>query len=137
MSHTNDLILSDLRENGITPSKSNDLYQEEVQSWLWFHLGELLIWNCDPNCHCHDSWVQKTSYSFEQYAKDIWAASKGSYRNIQVKNKVWLGTPIKFPDIVECECMDESGFADHVVEVKLIRIFLFNILFLIKFMMKY
>ena len=127
MSHTNDLILSDLREIRITPSKSNDSYQEDVQNWLLCHLELLGIWNGNPGCHCHDSWVQETSFSFEKYAKDIWAASKGSYRNIQVKNKVWLGTPIKFPDIVQCECMDESGFADDVVEVKLICILLFNI----------
>ena len=115
MSHTNGLILSELRDVGITPLKA-DCYESDVQCWLWSYLGDLGIWNGNPHCHCHNSWVQETAFSFQKYAKDIWEKSKSSYKTILTKNKVWLDTSITFPAAIECECMDESGIAD--IEVK-------------------
>ena len=124
MSHTNGLILSELRSVGITPSKSKEWYESSVQCWLWSYLGDLGIWNINPACHCHESWVQQTAYSFQKYAKEIWENSKGSYVNISTRNKGWLDTPITFPAVIECECMDESGIIDDVVQVLLILILL-------------
>ena len=118
MSHTNDLILSELRGIGSTPSKSNQNYESDVQGWLWSYLGDLGIWNHNPFCHCHNSWVEQTAFSFQKYAKDIWGKSNSSYVNVKSKNKVWLDTPVIFPDVVECACMDESGIADVEVIIQ-------------------
>ena len=113
MSHTNDLIFSELRESGITPK--NELYEQFVQDWLLFYLGDLGIWNSNPQCHCHDSWVEATAFSFQKYAKKIWT---GSYVNVRSKNKVWFEKSIEFPVPIECACMDhtmdESGIVDDV-----------------------
>ena len=96
MSHTNDLILSELRDKSVrsTPSRSNQWYELDVQCWLWFYLGELGIWNFNPHCHCQDSWVEETAFSFQKYAKDIWEKTGRSYRNIQQRHKAWLDTPM-------------------------------------------
>ena len=64
MSHTNGFILSELRGIGITPSKAQ-CYELDVQCWLWSYLGDLSIWNLNPHCHCHDSWVEETDECYK------------------------------------------------------------------------
>ena len=115
MSFTNDSILSDLRTSKSTPSSNNSTYELDVQNWLWSQLGARGQWNFSENCHCFDDWVYGKSSAFSKYAKDIWSKTKGSYRNIQTRNKSWLETPIEFP-IDECSCVELES--DENQEVK-------------------
>ena len=109
MSYNNGDLLSDLRDIGSLPSKSNDGFECDIQNILLFKLMELAIWSVNPKCLCFDAWIVDFSFKFKEYAKAQW---KSSYKSFLSAHKAWLATPIKFPDPSECVCLDESGIGD-------------------------
>lgn len=119
MTMTNSDIFSDLNKNSSNPTASNSKYQSDVQSWLWNHVGE-----CNKDCQILIQWVEKFSFEFSKYAKEIYPKSGYSARNILSgsKHKVWLDRPVEFPTILDCSCAgcnpgDDDEDEDNVVNI--------------------
>ena len=99
MSWINRNILDDLRENKITPARTNSTYLDSVQSWYWNIIIESDLSSTD--CVTLDDWVIKESVDFTEYVKRLWENSNGRY-NAVIRHTEFMAKPVVIPGINSC-----------------------------------